>query len=96
MAWDPLDDEAYSGDLPMDAFGTALARAAEVFEATEKRRPYTSELAEALLAAIRAAAEGTIGQRERADELLARWIALPRSATKTKRPRAKAGDILRR
>ncbi len=92
MAWDPLDDDTYTGDLPMDAFAAALGRTAERFTATNQRLPLTAEVADALLDAIHEARE--VGRAGEADALLARWRMLPRVVPTEKRPRAQAGDIL--
>jgi hypothetical protein len=76
----------------MDAFGAALARAAETFAAANQRLPLTAEVADALREAIREARD--VSRSEAADRLLARWCNLPRIVPSTPRPRAKAGDIV--
>jgi hypothetical protein len=98
MAWDPLprlgacDGDEYGGDLPMDAFGASLHAASEAFQQAAGRRPYTSELAEAMARAMANATD--IGAREQSDARLARWLAMPRIGG-GKRPRVAAGDIVR-
>jgi len=92
MAWDPIDDNTFTGDLPMDAFGAALARAAAQFAAANQRLPLTAELADALRSAIREAAD--VSNQGDADRMLARWSNLPRIAPTAHTPRAASGDIL--
>jgi len=96
MAWDPLpgSEDEYSGDLPMDAFGSGLRAASDAFQQAAGRCPYASELAEAMARAIAATPDIGAGERAKADALLARWLAMPRSGG-GKRPRTAAGDIVR-
>jgi hypothetical protein len=81
MAWDPLggSDELYSGDVPMDAFGEALAQASIAWERDHKRWPTFTELATCFRDAAAASAT-QIADPEEVPRLLERWLAGPSGA----------------
>lgn len=95
MAWDPIGDGHYSGDTPMDVFGSTLDEVAEAFQKHAGRLPTVAEIVAAFETALRDAPPGTLLATETIEVALARWKrARPRKDPK--RPRkARIGDILR-
>lgn len=44
MAWDPISDDLYSGDVPMDAWGGAMSRVAALLTERIQRKPRLPEV----------------------------------------------------
>lgn len=93
MAWDPIGNDEWTGDVPFDAFSAALRKAAAHFGEGANRKPYAAELARAMAQAI-AARHESVRDAARAPDLLAQWLALPRVES-APRPEVRAGDVLR-
>ena len=95
MAWDPIGNDEYSGDTPMDAFGGALSKAAAECEAKLGRLPRTQEIVEAFADVLASAPAGTVRDPEKAEARLANIRRAVANARPTpKRQRAKTGDVL--
>jgi hypothetical protein len=75
MAWDPIAGGGYSGDDPMDAFATALARIAGAYVSRFGRRPTRHELAHAFNMVLEADPERYVDDPDPPDSTSA-----PRSA----------------
>lgn len=95
MAWDPLDKDEYSGDLPMDAFGGAWSQIGEIWQSRVGRLPTVEQAARAMREALSASRAMAGIDPARIDEALERFINTPRAPKTRRRKRPVAGDLLR-
>lgn len=95
MAWDPLDDNEFTGDLPMDAFGGAWAEISKLWQERVGRLPTVSRAADAMRAALVASRAMAGVEPARIDAALERFITTPRAPKVPRRKHPVEGDLLR-